>query len=70
MAFTPAGTLCSFFETLIHPVGRRYLSEDFAFCHRWRSCGGEIWLDVESRLGHEGTFLFEGNPARLTELFQ
>lgn len=60
--------LYGYFETLIHPETKRYLSEDYAFCHRWRSCGGEIWLDVQSNLGHEGTFLFEGNPARLVEM--
>lgn len=59
---------CGFFETLIHPVTHRYLSEDYAFCYRWRSCGGDIWLDVQCVLGHEGPFLFEGNPARLAEM--
>ena len=62
-------TYDSFFETLIHPVTKRYLSEDYAFCHRWRGCRGEIWVDVESELGHEGAFLFEGKPQRIVEMF-
>ena len=31
----------TFFDTMLHPKTRRYLSEDFAFCYRWREiCGG------------------------------
>jgi len=54
----------AFFDTLIHPASGRYLSEDFAFCHRWRACGGEVWIDTEPRLGHHGTYRFEGDTAR------
>ena len=55
-----------FFETLVHPVSGRYLSEDFAFCHRWRSTGGEVWVDVQTPLGHEGSFMFEGRPDQVS----
>jgi hypothetical protein len=68
MAFAPEQY--GYFETLIHPVSRRYLGEDYSFCHRWRSCGGEVWLDVQSRLSHEGTFVFEGNPTRFAEILK
>jgi len=60
--------LFAFFDAVIHPRSRRYLSEDYAFCHRWRSCGGKVWLDVQSAVAHEGTFLFEGDPRRRLEL--
>jgi hypothetical protein len=56
----------AFFETLIHPVSGRYLSEDFAFCHRWRSTGGDVWVDVQTPLGHEGSFMFEGRPDQVS----
>lgn len=55
-----------FFETLVHPASGRYLSEDFAFCHRWRSTGGEVWVDVQTPLGHEGSFMFEGRPDQVS----
>lgn len=32
-----------------------YLSEDYAFCHRWRSIGGSVFVDVLSDLTHTGT---------------
>jgi hypothetical protein len=62
VAGTASPRILAFFETLIHPVSGRYLSEDFAFCHRWRSTGGEVWVDVQTPLGHEGSFMFEGRP--------
>jgi hypothetical protein len=57
-----APPLRAYFDTFIHPTTRRYLSEDFAFCHHWRRTGGEVWVDVQSPLGHEGSFMFEGRP--------
>ena len=52
----------TFFETMLHPKSRRYLSEDYAFCHRWtQGCGGEIWLDVQSRISHFGNVAFSGS---------
>jgi len=38
-----------------------YLSEDFAFCKRWTDMGGEIWADLNSRLGHVGPMTFNGD---------
>ena len=50
------------FDTLIHPVTRRYLSEDYAFCHRWaQGCGGEIWMDVQSVVTHVGHYGYRGS---------
>jgi hypothetical protein len=49
-----------FFDTMLDPLTRQYLSEDYAFCKRWRDIGGEIWADVVSPLTHIGTFRFEG----------
>lgn len=38
----------------------RYLSEDFAWCHRWRVIGGEIFIDSEVALDHVGTYVYTG----------
>ena len=51
------------FDTMILPETGEYLSEDYAFCHRWRAVGGRIWLDTKSRLTHIGSFEYCGNPA-------
>ncbi len=32
------------------------LSEDLAFCERWRLCGGEVWANVNHLIGHIGPY--------------
>jgi hypothetical protein len=49
------------FETMIEPETGQYLSEDYAFCRRWRDLGGEIWADMEERLTHAGTAFYTGS---------
>ena len=50
------------FDCLIEPETRCYLSEDYAFCHRWRAVGGDIWLDTRVGLTHCGMSEFAGEP--------
>lgn len=38
----------------------RYLGEDYAFCHRWRSVGGQIFIAPEVSLKHVGAYVWEG----------
>jgi hypothetical protein len=49
------------FDTMIDPIDRRYLSEDYTFCRRWQEIGGDIWLDPSISLNHYGHFCFQGN---------
>lgn len=42
------------------PEKRRRLSEDFAFCHRWRRIGGKIYLVPFIKLTHTGSWVWEG----------
>lgn len=49
------------FECMIDPESGTYLSEDYAFCRRWSALGGEIWIDLESRLTHIGPMRFVGD---------
>ncbi len=56
------GNFYTFFDTMVHPKSRRYLSEDYGFCYKWVvRCGGEIYLNVEHRLTHYGTYPFSGS---------
>jgi hypothetical protein len=50
------------FDCMIDPASGTYLSEDFAFCQRFRDIGGEIWIDRSIRLSHTGPAAFTGNP--------
>ncbi len=56
------GTQYALFECMIDPRTGLYLSEDYAFCQRWRDIGGQIWLDTAARLTHTGPYSFAGNP--------
>jgi hypothetical protein len=54
---------CALFNSLIDKESGTFLSEDFSFCRRWTEMGGEIWVDLESRLTHVGPVSFNGNVA-------
>ncbi len=57
----PSANLYALFDCLIDPETGAYLSEDYAFCRRWRALGGEIWLDLRSKLTHVGADRFRGD---------
>lgn len=40
------------FDPMIDQGSGQYLGSDEAFCQRWRTQGGEIWIDGESALMH------------------
>ena len=46
------------FETMIDPETKRYLSEDYAFCKRWRDIGGHVIACTKHKLTHTGTHTF------------
>ena len=50
-----------FFDCMVDPDSRRYLSEDFAFCRRWRDMGGKVYVDLNSKLQHAGQHLYRGD---------
>lgn len=62
---SPSKNQYALFDCMIEPESRTYLSEDFAFCRRWRKLGGKIWLDTQCRLTHIGVYNYEGTPAGL-----
>ena len=48
-------------DCMIDPGSKRYLSEDYAFCRRFQSIGGEIFVDLASGLCHIGTHTYSGD---------
>ena len=58
----------AFFDTMIDPKDRRYLSEDYTFSRRWQDIGGDIWLDPSISLNHFGSFNFQGNPNQIIKI--
>lgn len=61
MADNAAPETVMVFDTMIEPETGQYLSEDYAFCRRWRDLGGEIWADFEARLTHVGHAAYTGS---------
>ncbi len=52
-----------FFDVMVHPDSKRYLSEDYGFCYLWEKMGGKIYIDVHSKLTHQGMKTYEGDLA-------
>ena len=51
----------TFFDPLVDPRNKLYLSEDYAFCFRWRALGGTVWADLRSRNTHSGLVTVAGD---------
>ncbi|HEX5380545.1 MAG TPA: hypothetical protein VFW47_18350 [Phenylobacterium sp.] len=60
--YAPDGAVMMF-ETMIEAETGEYLSEDYAFCRRWRDLGGEVFADFHSRLTHVGHAAYSGSLA-------
>ena len=59
----------SIFDCIVDPESKRYLSEDYAFCQRWISLGGDIWVDLLCNLNHTGSYEFNGSYYRVIEKY-
>ncbi len=55
------GEMVAYFDTVIDPETRRYLSEDFMFCKYARAIGMKVWLCPWVKLKHIGNHVYEGN---------
>lgn len=52
--------IAELFPVFIDPDSNRLLSEDYGFCKKVRDAGYKVWGAPWARLGHYGTYLFEG----------
>lgn len=58
----------AYFDCIIDPDSKRYLSEDYKFCYDVAKMGGKIWLCPWMKLDHVGTYVFSGSLADLAAL--
>ena len=58
-----AGRIIRAFDPFDNPNDNQAgkLSEDLAFCQRWRSCGGEVWAALGHDIEHIGIYSYKGN---------
>ncbi|MFZ3311436.1 MAG: hypothetical protein WA280_18945, partial [Xanthobacteraceae bacterium] len=59
--YPKGGVHFRFFDVMVDPQSRRYLSEDYGFCRIWEALGGEIYADANSNLTHSGERLYHGD---------
>lgn len=58
----PQGTdMFAYFDCIIDPETKRYLSEDYMFCYYARKMGYSIWLCPWIKLSHAGSFLYQSS---------
>ncbi len=57
-----------FFQALIDPESKRYLSEDYMFCQWARKIGIPVYICPWMKLPHTGTHVFAGDLQALATL--
>lgn len=60
---TPDPDVTAFFDVMICPEERRYLSEDYTFCKRARAIGYEIYVCRDCLMPHVGKYAYPPHPA-------
>lgn len=66
--FDGSREIMAYFDCIIDPVSKRYLSEDYMFCQHVRKAGGKIWLCPWMVTQHVGTYIFGGSLADLASI--
>jgi hypothetical protein len=61
--YPTGGVHYRFFDVMVDPDSGRYLSEDYGFCRLWERIGGDIHIDANSDLTHEGRRVYRGDFA-------
>jgi len=67
-AFDGSREIMAFFDCIIDPESKRYLSEDYMFCQWARKAGIDIWLCPWMQLNHVGSYVFGGSLVDLAQI--
>lgn len=60
--------IMAYFDCVIDPESKRYLSEDYFFCQNTRKAGGKVWMCPWMQLQHVGNYTFGGSLADLASI--
>lgn len=63
--FDGSREIMAYFDTVIDPKSKRYLSEDYMFCQWARNAGSSVWMLPWIKLKHAGNYIFGGSLAAL-----
>jgi len=58
----------AYFDCVIDPDSKRYLSEDYFFCQETRKAGMKVWMCPFMKLTHTGTYTFGGTLGHLASI--
>ena len=59
--FDGSREIMMFFQALIDPKSKRYLSEDYMFCQWARAADLKVWMCPWMRISHMGSYVFGGS---------
>ena len=60
--------IMAYFDCVIEPKSKRYLSEDYMFCQWSRNAGIKVWMCPWMRLNHTGSYQFGGSLVDLANI--
>ena len=66
--FDGSREIMAYFDCVIDPESKRYLSEDYMFCQYARKSGSKVWMLPWLKLKHAGTFIFGGSLAAMAAI--
>lgn len=58
----------AYFDCIIDPQSKRYLSEDYMFCYNVQKMGSHVWFCPWMQLQHVGSYIFGGSLADLAAI--
>lgn len=67
-AFDGSREIMAFFDCIIDPDTKRYLSEDYMFCYNVQKADMNVWLCPWMRLKHVGSYVFGGSLSHLAAI--
>jgi len=59
--FDGSREILAYFDCIIDPESKRYLSEDYNFCYHAQKAGMKVWFCPWMRLQHVGSYVFGGS---------
>lgn len=67
-AFDGSREIMAYFDCIIDPESKRYLSEDYMFCYNVDKIGMKVWFCPWMQLQHVGSYVFGGSLADLASI--
>lgn len=66
--FDGSREITAFFDCIIDPESKRYLSEDYFFCRKARAIDLKVWMCPWMQINHVGSYIFKGNMGAIGQL--